>query len=289
MDLPASVSEVVEDRRRWCVEVARWPDVDDLPEQFDAIVTDPPYNIGELYDSHHDRMTPDAYRDASRQWLEAMAYSLKPGGSLWVVINVEWSAYYRSVCEDYLELTLQNEIVWAYTFGHHQNNKFGRDHARILYYTRGKSPAYWGADDIRVPSMRQSVYGDKRAVKAGRIPSDVWACPLPGEQAPSCDCSRGDVWISHRMTTRFKRRYGGPDTPVPPNQLPEQLVERIVLASCPPGGLILDPFAGSGTVPAVAVRLGRRAVGLDVSEAYVGSARKRCVAAEAAIEGRPAG
>ena len=53
-----------------------------------------------------------------------------------------------------------------------------------------------------------------------------------------------------------------------PAQKPESLLERIILASSNPGDLVLDPFAGSFTTPAVAVRLGRAAVGIELNEAY---------------------
>lgn len=55
--------------------------------------------------------------------------------------------------------------------------------------------------------------------------------------------------------------------------MPEKLVEPCILAGCPLGGLVLDPFVGSGTVVAVAQRLGRRGVGVDLS--YQDLARER--------------
>lgn len=55
--------------------------------------------------------------------------------------------------------------------------------------------------------------------------------------------------------------------------MPEKLVEPCILAGCPAGGLVLDPFLGSGTVLAVAARLGRRGVGTDLS--YHDLAKKR--------------
>jgi DNA modification methylase len=55
--------------------------------------------------------------------------------------------------------------------------------------------------------------------------------------------------------------------------MPEKLVEPCILAGCPLGGLVLDPFVGSGTVVAVAERLGRRGVGVDLS--YQDLSRKR--------------
>ena len=56
---------------------------------------------------------------------------------------------------------------------------------------------------------------------------------------------------------------------------PEKLVEPCILAGCPQDGVVLDPFAGSGTTLAVAQRLGRKAVGTDLSAEYIALATKR--------------
>lgn len=57
---------------------------------------------------------------------------------------------------------------------------------------------------------------------------------------------------------------------------PERLVELMVLAGCPEGGTVLDPFAGSGTTLAVANRLGRHAIGIDINPEYVPLIHQRC-------------
>lgn len=57
--------------------------------------------------------------------------------------------------------------------------------------------------------------------------------------------------------------------------MPEVLVEPCILAGCPVGGLVLDPFTGSGTVGAVAVRLGRRFIGCELNPEYAAMARRR--------------
>lgn len=61
---------------------------------------------------------------------------------------------------------------------------------------------------------------------------------------------------------------------------PEALVEPLILALCPPGGVVLDPFCGSGTTLAVALRAGRHAVGFDVRESQVALARRRAATVE---------
>ncbi|MEW6664151.1 MAG: site-specific DNA-methyltransferase [Thermodesulfobacteriota bacterium] len=56
---------------------------------------------------------------------------------------------------------------------------------------------------------------------------------------------------------------------------PERLVETPIRAGCPEGGIVLDPFVGSGTSVVVARRLGRRYIGVDINEAYCKMARAR--------------
>ena len=56
---------------------------------------------------------------------------------------------------------------------------------------------------------------------------------------------------------------------------PTKLVEPCILAGCPPGGTILDPFCGTGTAGLVADRLGRNAILIELNESYCEMARRR--------------
>lgn len=80
----------------------------------------------------------------------------------------------------------------------------------------------------------------------------------------------GDVWTL--PTAAFKGAHFA--------VFPLALAERLVAALCPPGGLVLDPFCGSGTSLLAAARLGRRGLGFEVNPEYAEMARRR-VAAEA--------
>ena len=55
---------------------------------------------------------------------------------------------------------------------------------------------------------------------------------------------------------------------------PRELVRRIVLAGCPPGGVVLDPFVGVGTTVVVAEELGRVGIGIDISADFLAIARQ---------------
>jgi hypothetical protein len=64
-----------------------------------------------------------------------------------------------------------------------------------------------------------------------------------------------------------------------PTQKPEALLERVIRAASGAGGAVLDPMCGSGTTVAVAVRLGRRALGIDQSPVACQIARARLATA----------
>lgn len=68
----------------------------------------------------------------------------------------------------------------------------------------------------------------------------------------------------------------------------EQLAEFFVRSFCPPGGVVLDPFSGSGTTVAVARMLGRRGIGVDVRASQIGLAVRRLLADEERIQSEQA-
>jgi DNA modification methylase len=78
----------------------------------------------------------------------------------------------------------------------------------------------------------------------------------------------GDVWDIIPEDTQKRKLHFAP--------YPEDLCRMPILASCPEGGIVLDPFCGTGTTNLVAFRLGRRSVGIDVSGEYLRIADERC-------------
>lgn len=219
-----------------------------LPAGFaDLVFGDPPFNINHKYDEYDDRKDRPAYMTFAAGWLIGAARLLKPTGSMFVAIGDDYVAEYKQLLGE-LGLHMRNWIIWHYTFGPHQEKKFGRDHAHILYFTKHRVQFTFNSDAIRIESERQRS-GDKRANPKGRVPGDVWQFPrLPGNA---------------------KERTGHPC------QMPEAILERIILAASRPGEIVFDPFGGSGTTLAVAKRLGRRFLGVELSTAYCQMIRKR--------------
>jgi len=156
-----------------------------------------------------------------------------------------------------------NEIIWCYTRPSNVLKRFPRVHHVLLFYTKADEWTF-NRDSVRIPyhpesearSLRgpgtKSVMGLKgkdRLHPKGKIPEDWWVIPeLQGNAA---------------------ERLGYP------TQKPEALLERIIKASSKEGDIILDPFCGCGTAIAVAHRLNRRWIGIDITHLAVGLIKHR--------------
>lgn len=242
-------TNVIDGSRPWsidCDDARAW--LHHLPEgSIDLLFADPPFNIGYQYDQHKDRMPAAVYESFTAGWVCAAAALLKPTGTLWIAINDENVAMAHQKAH-LAGLTLRNWIIWYYTFGTHQRKKFGRSKTHLLYFVKSPKEFTFNADAVRVPSKRQKI-GDKRADPRGRVPPDVWKMS--------------------RLCGTFKERTGHPC------QMPEKVLDRIILSTSNPGDLVADPFAGSGTTLAVAVKHGRRAIGCELSKGYCMMIKRR--------------
>lgn len=78
----------------------------------------------------------------------------------------------------------------------------------------------------------------------------------------------GDVWDIMPEDTQKRGNHFAP--------YPEDLCKIPLLATCPPDGLVLDPFCGTGTTMLAARKLWRKSVGIDISEGYLEIAEERC-------------
>jgi site-specific DNA-methyltransferase (adenine-specific) len=234
----------------------------------DLAFADPPFNIGYEYDAYDDRQAAEVYLDWSRRWGQAVCHVLKPEGTFWLAIGDEYAAELKLVFQKELDFTCRSWVVWYYTFGVNCTKKFSRSHAHLFHFVRDPKRFTFNAEAIRVPSARQLVYADARAHPTGRLPDDTWV--LRPQDLPKGFAGGEDTWYFPRVCGTFKQRAGWHGC-----QMPEQLLGRIIRVSSNPGDVVLDPFAGSGTTPAVAKKLGRRWLGFELSEAYAANIEAR--------------
>ena len=211
---------------------------------------DPPYNIGIDYGGgkQADRRSDFDYLTWCAKWIAECVRALRPGGTMWVLINDEYADSFGVMLRR-AGLTRRNWIVWYETFGVNCKSKFNRTKRHLFYCVKGKAHTF-NREAVTRPSARQAKYNDPRANPNGKCWDDVWQIP--------------------RLAGTHKERL--PDFPT---QLPMSLLNPIVTATSNPGDLVLDPFNGSGTTGAVALTHGRRYIGIELNETYAEAARER--------------
>ncbi len=253
-------------------------------ESVDLVFADPPFNIGYDYDVYDDRKAANDYLEWSRRWIEGVIRVLKPNGTFWLAIGDEFAAELKVLCTRELGLHTRNWVIWFYTFGVHCKHKFTRSHAHLFYFVKNPAKHTFNSLDVRVPSARELVYGDKRADPDGRVPDDTWMMPpilppdvvtrdgfiLRPQDIPERFPPASDTWYYSRVAGTFNERRGWHGC-----QMPEQLLGRIIRGCSNEGDVVLDPFGGSGTTLAVAKKLCRPFIGIELSKDYVKKINQR--------------
>ena len=233
---------------------------------FTMVYIDPPFNTGRVQKRQELSMVRSA--DGDRTGFSGQRYETVKGAlhryddafrDYWSFLEPRLMEAWRVLADDgtlYLHLDYRevhyakvmldaifgrdcflNEIIWAYDYGARTKRRWPTKHDNILVYVKDPSAYHFDSAEVdREPYMAPGlVTPEKREL--GKLPTDVW-------------------W--HTIVSPTGREKTGY-----PTQKPEGLVRRMVAASSRPGDWVLDFFAGSGTLGAVAQRLGRRFVCVD--------------------------
>jgi len=213
-------------------------------DSIDLIIADPPYNLGKDYGNNHDVKGFDEYLEFTRNWIRLASSKLKPNGTIYVFMGFRFISYLFDTLDRDTGMFFNSWIVWHYTQGMGKTKGFSPRHDDILMFTKSKDFVF-NLDDIRVP---QKFYRDRNNMR-GANPGDVWE-------------------FSHV-------HYCNENRQAHPTQKPEGLIERMVLASSNEGGIVLDPFSGSGTTLRVCQQLARIGVGIEINPEYVEMTKQR--------------
>jgi site-specific DNA-methyltransferase (adenine-specific) len=243
---------------------------------FNLVFADPPYNLEKRYDTYADALAERHYLEWCERWLDGMARTLKPGGSLFVLNLPRWAMHHAAFLNARLEF--RHWIVWDALS--EPRGRLMPAHYALLYYTKpGGKPVfnYAGFGDRRDPEAVQRPDAPKYCLRAACI----------RERKASGDDARvelSDVWFDvHRI--KHKR-----DRDAHPCQLPEKLMDRLIRLTTRPGDLVFDPFCGAGTTAIAARKLGRDFVVVDLDVNYVRITTEKLAAMEqaAAVSGTAA-
>ncbi len=175
---------------------------------------------------------------------------LAPTGSLYFHVDYR-EVHYCKVMIDRIfgRACFLNEIIWAYDYGARTTKRWPAKHDNILWYARDPRRYWFSTDEVdRIPYLAPGLVGPEKAAR-GKLPTDTW-------------------WHTIVSPTG-KEKLGYP------TQKPLGILRRIVRSSCPPGGVVLDAFAGSGTSGAAALESGRRFVMIDESPEAIEVMRRR--------------
>jgi site-specific DNA-methyltransferase (adenine-specific) len=163
---------------------------------------------------------------------------LDPTGTLYLHLDYR-EVHYAKVMLDAIfgRDSFINEIIWAYDYGAKAKGRWPAKHDNILVYVKNPAEYYFNSEEVdREPYMAPGLVTQEKAER-GKLPTDVW-------------------W--HTIVSPTGKEKTGY-----PTQKPEGVIRRMVQASSRPGDWVLDFFAGSGTLGAVAEKLGRKYVLVD--------------------------
>ena len=250
-----------------------------LPDAwFQLVYIDPPFNTGKLQERRTLAAVSDAegervgfagrryrsellarssYRDSFEDYLAFLEPRLRHvrrllarEGTLYFHIDYREAHHCKLLLDEIFgRECFLNEIIWAYDYGGRPRRRWPAKHDTILVYVRDRRRYHFDAEAVeREPYMAPGLVSAEKAAR-GKLPTDVWwhtIVPTNGHE---------------------KTGY--------PTQKPEGIVRRMVQASTRPGDWCLDCFAGSGTLGAVAAKLGRRYVLIDSNPEAVAVMRAR--------------
>ena len=219
-------------------------------KSIDLVFADAPYNIGKDFGNNSDKWdSVQSYIDWCKEWIDECIRILKDTKTMYFMTATQHMPYLDVyVSEKYNVLC---RIVWTYDSSGVQSKKmFGSLYEPILMINKNAKAKYtFNHQDILVEAKTGA---KRKLIDYRKNPPQ----PYNTEKVP------GNVWEFSRV--RFKMdEYENH-----PTQKPEALLERIIKASSNKGDIVLDPFSGSFTTSAVANRLGRLAVGIDLNEEY---------------------
>lgn len=215
----------------------------------DLVVADPPYGLGKDYGNDSDKMSPEEVISWTKKWTSIALQKMKPAGSMYIFCTWRYSPEIFSYLKTKMQMV--NEIIWDRSVPSMggSTRKFSSVHDNIGFFSVSKKGYYFDIDAVRIPyneetkkARTRSIFVGKKWLEIGYNPKDVW-----------------------RVSRLHRLHHEREDHPT---QKPLEIVERMVLASCPKGGVVLDPFAGSGTTVEACVNNERDCIAFEINSEY---------------------
>lgn len=230
-----------------------------LPEAFvDLLIVDPPYNLDKSFNGKKFKKTTDElYEEYTEKWITMVKPLLKPNASIYVCCDWATSpSIYKVLKKHFL---IQNRITWQREKGRGALTNWKNGMEDIWFATNSKSYTF----NVESVKIRRKVIA----------PYKVDGKPKDWDQTPEGNFR--NTYPSNFWDDISIPYWSMPENTAHPTQKSEKLLAKLILASSNPGDVVFDPFLGSGSTSVTAKKLGRKYVGVEMTEQYCVWAEKR--------------
>jgi site-specific DNA-methyltransferase (adenine-specific) len=232
-----------------------------------TIFADPPFNLDKNYGPGINDKRGD-YEEWTRQWLKLAVDRLEDGGSFWYFNIPRWGFVFADEMGR-AGLRFNHWVAISLTTGSSKEGFLSPAHYSLIHFSKGDFPK--AVEPLRYPIPQcRHCGGDVKDYGGHRDKIDARGLRF------------SDVWTDLSPIRHSNRKWRQA------NQMPEAIVRRALHVS-PPGGLVLDPFLGSGTTAAVAQKEGYPWVGIELGPTKAAVQRLTCVLDGWQEEGPPSG
>lgn len=202
----------------------------------------------------------DEYLQFMYERIVLMRELLSDTGCFFIHCDYRMSAYFKLMLDEVFGINeFKNEIIWSYKTGGTTTKYYNRKHDTIYFYSKTNSYFYSNIKEKAIVDKSKGYNPNTEQFIDENGNTCVWVNPR-------------DVWdLQHINMHDQTERVGYP------TQKPERLLEKIINACSPQGGLVFDCFMGSGTTQAVAMKLGRRFIGADINLGAIQTTTKRLI------------
>ena len=214
-----------------------------------CIYIDPPYNTGSAFEHYDDNLEHSTWLSLMKPRLEILRNLLSDDGSIWISIDDDEGHYLKILCDEIFgRNNFISTVIWEKKYTVANDAKWLSDnHDFILVYAKIKETEIWfGKDGKSIPSRK------------------TFLCDLRKSGVPSKILWRFEE-VGHNHEAREEVKAFNSES-VFATPKPERLLERILTLGSNENDLVLDSFLGSGTTAAVAHKMNRRYIGIEMGE-----------------------
>jgi site-specific DNA-methyltransferase (adenine-specific) len=236
-----------------------------LPAQsVDLLILDPPYNRSKTYNqTAFNQRSPEAYRAWFEQWFGQLLGLLKPTATVYVCADWQSSAVIYPVLANALKI--RNRITWEREKGRGAQLNW-KNSSEDIWFCTVSNRYYFNVEAVKLKRRVMAPYRNAQG--------------HPKDWQETCEGRFRATHPSNLWTDISVPFWSMPENTDHPTQKPEKLIAKLLLASSQAGDVVLDPFLGSGTTAAVAKKLSRRYIGIEIDQAYCCLAQKRLALAD---------